>query len=64
MDEGTAIIVEHPDTQEPIDAVVDTVSIDPDDPSLIALEWTAHDGDAGVYVVDENDTVLVIDSEA
>lgn len=64
VDEGTAIIVEHPDTQEPIDAVVDTVSIDPDDPSLIALEWTAHDGDAGVYVVDENDTVLVIDSEA
>lgn len=64
VDEGTAILVEHPDTQESIDAVVETVSIDPDDPSLIALEWTTHDGDAGVYVVDEDDTVLVIDSEA
>lgn len=64
VDEGTAILVEHPDTQESIDAVVETVSIDPDDPSLIALEWATYDGDAGVYVVDENDTVLVINSEA
>ncbi len=62
--EGATLVIEHPDTHDPLDVTVDTISIDPDDPSLIALEWTTHDGDAGVYVVDEDDTVLVIDSEA